>query len=101
MRNWVLIAAAAIVTPPGIALELVAYGVAAPAVRALVFGVTCGARLPPPPSPYQASLPGVFAVGDVRSGSVRCVASAVGEGAVVVRSVHRHLAAQTAASTAH
>jgi thioredoxin reductase (NADPH) len=44
------------------------------------------------PTPYQTSLPGVFAVGDVRSGSVKRVASAVGEGAVVVQAVHRHLA---------
>ena len=38
MRNWVLIAAAA-VTLPGIALELGWYGASAPAIRALVFGV--------------------------------------------------------------
>lgn len=42
-------------------------------------------------SPFQTSLPGVFAVGDVRSGSVKRVASAVGEGSVVVSSIHRHL----------
>jgi len=44
-------------------------------------------------SPYQTSLPGVFAVGDVRSGSVKRVASAVGEGSVVVQAVHAYLAA--------
>jgi thioredoxin reductase (NADPH) len=44
-------------------------------------------------SPYQTSLPGVFAVGDVRSGSVKRVASAVGEGSVVVQDVHRYLEA--------
>ncbi len=38
------------------------------------------------------SRPGVFAVGDVRAGSVKRVASAVGEGSVVVSSVHRFLA---------
>jgi thioredoxin reductase (NADPH) len=43
-------------------------------------------------SPYQTSQPGVFAVGDVRSGSVKRVASAVGEGSVVVQAVHRYLA---------
>jgi thioredoxin reductase (NADPH) len=43
-------------------------------------------------SPYQTDLPGVFAVGDVRSGSVKRVASAVGEGSVVVQAVHQHLA---------
>jgi thioredoxin reductase (NADPH) len=46
----------------------------------------------PKPVPYQTSQPGVFAVGDVRSGSVKRVAAAVGEGAVVVQAVHRHLA---------
>lgn len=44
-------------------------------------------------SPYQTSLPGVFAVGDVRSGSVKRVASAVGEGSVVVQAVHAYLTA--------
>lgn len=43
-------------------------------------------------SPFATSLPGVFAVGDVRSGSVKRVASAVGEGSVVVSHVHRYLA---------
>jgi thioredoxin reductase (NADPH) len=42
--------------------------------------------------PYQTDIPGVFAVGDVRSGSVKRVASAVGEGSVVVQAVHQHLA---------
>ncbi|HEU5433242.1 MAG TPA: FAD-dependent oxidoreductase [Thermomicrobiales bacterium] len=46
-----------------------------------------------PTAPYQTSEPGVFAIGDVRSGSVKRVASAVGEGAVVVQGVHRVLAA--------
>jgi thioredoxin reductase (NADPH) len=44
-------------------------------------------------SQFQTSEPGVFAVGDVRSGSVKRVASAVGEGSVVVQAVHRYLAA--------
>lgn len=42
-------------------------------------------------SPYSTSLPGVYAVGDVRAGSVKRVASAVGEGSVVVAAVHRWL----------
>jgi thioredoxin reductase (NADPH) len=41
---------------------------------------------------YSTSLPGVFAVGDVRAGSVKRVASAVGEGSVVISAVHAHLA---------
>ena len=42
-------------------------------------------------SPYATSRPGVYAVGDVRSGSVKRVASGVGEGSVVVQAVHRFL----------
>ncbi|WP_261877320.1 FAD-dependent oxidoreductase [Mycobacterium marinum] len=44
------------------------------------------------PLPYETSIPGVFAVGDVRSGSMKRVAAAVGEGASAVRSVHQILA---------
>ena len=39
----------------------------------------------------ETSVPGIFAVGDVRSGSVKRCATAVGEGAMVVRFVHEHL----------
>jgi len=42
---------------------------------------------------FESSLPGVFAVGDVRARSVKRVASAVGEGSVVVQEVHRYLQA--------
>ncbi|MFN7110092.1 MAG: NAD(P)/FAD-dependent oxidoreductase [Brevundimonas sp.] len=41
----------------------------------------------------QTDRPGVFAVGDVRAGSTKRVAAAVGEGAAVVGQIHRHLAA--------
>jgi thioredoxin reductase (NADPH) len=44
------------------------------------------------PQLFESSLPGVFAVGDVRAGSVKRVASAVGEGAIAVSLVHRALA---------
>jgi thioredoxin reductase (NADPH) len=47
-----------------------------------------------PPEPYETTLPGVLAVGDVRSGSVKRVAAAVGEGSVSVSHVHRLLAAR-------
>jgi thioredoxin reductase (NADPH) len=40
---------------------------------------------------YETSVPGVFAIGDVRAGSVKRVASAVGEGSVVIQQVHRYL----------
>ncbi|MDI5962125.1 FAD-dependent oxidoreductase [Streptantibioticus silvisoli] len=44
------------------------------------------------PLALETGLPGVFAVGDVRSGSVKRVASAVGEGAMAVRLAYEHLA---------
>jgi thioredoxin reductase (NADPH) len=44
------------------------------------------------PSFLETSRPGVFAVGDVRSGAVKRFASAVGEGAMAVRLLHGHLA---------
>ena len=45
-----------------------------------------------PAQMLETSLPGVFAVGDVRSGNVKRVASAVGEGAIAIHLVHRALA---------
>ena len=47
-----------------------------------------------PPLPFETSMPGVFAAGDVRYGSVKRVAGAVGEGSVAVGSVHRYLGEQ-------
>ena len=44
------------------------------------------------PQMLETSLPGVFAVGDVRANSVKRVASAVGEGAIAVSLLHRTLA---------
>jgi thioredoxin reductase (NADPH) len=41
----------------------------------------------------ETSVPGIYAAGDVRSGSIKRCATAVGEGAAVVRFVHEHLAA--------
>jgi thioredoxin reductase len=60
------------------------------------------ARWPPgrPPLPLETSLPGVFAAGDVRAGSVKRVASAVGEGAAAVPLVHRYLQTTAAAPAA-
>lgn len=45
------------------------------------------------PLPYETSIPGVFAAGDVRHGSMKRVAAAVGEGASAVHSVHRAIGA--------
>ena len=42
--------------------------------------------------PLETCLPGVFAIGDVRAGSVKRVAAAVGEGAQVVAALHAYLA---------
>ncbi|MCU1372985.1 MAG: thioredoxin reductase [Actinomycetia bacterium] len=56
----------------------------------LAAGPSFAGRLP---LPYETSVAGVFAVGDVRRGSLKRVAAAVGEGSSAVRSVHEHLAA--------
>lgn len=56
--------------------------------------VTATARSATGPNPtmLETSLPGIFAVGDVRSGNVKRVASAVGEGSIAISLVHRALA---------
>jgi thioredoxin reductase (NADPH) len=46
--------------------------------------------------PLQTSVPGVFAIGDVRAGSVKRVGGAIGEGAAVVAQIHAYLAHQKA-----
>jgi thioredoxin reductase (NADPH) len=51
-----------------------------------------GWPLPVPPLPLETSVPRVFAAGDVRRGSVKRIASAVGEGAMAVSFVHERLA---------
>jgi thioredoxin reductase (NADPH) len=54
--------------------------------------------------PLETSLEGVFAIGDVRSGSVKRVAAAVCEGAQVVATLHAHLATaerETTVATSH
>ena len=54
--------------------------------------VRTGADLAPGHPPLQTSRHGVFAIGDVRAGSVKRVAAAVGEGAQVVAAIHAYLA---------
>jgi thioredoxin reductase (NADPH) len=49
-------------------------------------------KQPREPLPFETSVPGVFAAGDIRAGAMNRVASAVGEGSMVVRSVHEYLA---------
>ena len=51
------------------------------------------------PAPLETSLPGIFAAGDVRSGSVKRCAAAVGEGGMAVAGIHMSLASRRNAST--
>jgi thioredoxin reductase (NADPH) len=44
-----------------------------------------------PRLPYETSVDGLFAAGDIREGSMKRVAAAVGDGSSVVRSIHRYL----------
>jgi thioredoxin reductase (NADPH) len=57
------------------------------------FVITGSSPAHPTAAPFESSLPGVFAVGDVRATSVKRVASAVGEGSVAIAGVHQYLAA--------
>jgi len=50
------------------------------------------------PAPLETNIPGLFAVGDVRSGSVKRVGGAIGEGAAAVAMIHQHLAAMERAT---
>ncbi|WP_376088423.1 FAD-dependent oxidoreductase [Roseomonas sp. CCTCC AB2023176] len=61
-----------------------------------------GAGWAEPRKPYalETSIPGVFAIGDVRSGSVKRVAAAVGEGAAAVAQIHAYLALRDEAEQA-
>jgi thioredoxin reductase (NADPH) len=52
-------------------------------------------------TPYATNTAGIYAVGDVRTASVKRVASAVGEGSVVISDVHRYLMLHQDALTAH
>jgi thioredoxin reductase (NADPH) len=63
---------------------------------ALTAGELEAARWPLPRSPHllETTLPGVFAVGDVRADNVKRVASAVGEGSIAVAFVHQVLQEQ-------
>ena len=53
-----------------------------------------------PSLPLQTSVPGVFAIGDVRAGSVKRVGGAIGEGAAVVAQIHAYLARRRSSQTA-
>jgi thioredoxin reductase (NADPH) len=75
--------------PDSVALDSSGYVLTGPDVRR---GTERGEAAGRDPLLLETSLPGVFAAGDVRSGSVKRVASAAGDGAMAVRLVHEHLA---------
>jgi thioredoxin reductase (NADPH) len=60
----------------------------------ILTGQDTGTRWPLRRAPFllETSMPGVFAVGDVRRGTVKRVASAVGEGSIAIRLIHEYLA---------
>jgi thioredoxin reductase (NADPH) len=67
-------------------------GVAFDAHGFVLTGKACALHATDGPSaPLESNVPGVFAVGDVRSGSVKRVGGAIGEGAAVVALIHQHL----------
>ena len=68
-------------------------GVARDAHGFVLTGRACGPAAPTgSPAALASNVPGVFAVGDVRSGSVKRVGGAIGEGAAVVALIHQYLA---------
>jgi len=72
-------------------------GVARDAHGFVLTGNACAKIAPGSVSaPLESNRPGVFAVGDVRSGSVKRVGSAIGEGAAVVALIHQYLAVTAA-----
>jgi thioredoxin reductase (NADPH) len=64
----------------------------------LTGAASCAAGDTPRAAPLETSIPGVFAVGDVRAGSVKRVGGAIGEGAAAVAQIHQYLAAQEGVS---
>lgn len=62
---------------------------------------TGSVRAARPPLALETSLPGVFAIGDVRSGSIKRVATAVGDGATVVSMLHAYLAENPLPASPH
>jgi len=67
-------------------------GVRTDAKGFILTGVDAAANGEAMPRTLETSVPGVFAIGDVRAGSVKRVGGAIGEGAAVVAQIHRHLA---------
>ena len=68
-------------------------GVATDANGFVLTGPDVASATAPSPRALETSVRGVFAVGDVRAGSVKRVGGAIGEGAAVVAMLHQYLAA--------
>jgi thioredoxin reductase (NADPH) len=68
-------------------------GVAVDANGFILTGADSALPISPLPRALETSVPGVFAVGDVRTGSVKRVGGAIGEGAAVVAMIHQYLSA--------
>ncbi|MDO9400867.1 MAG: FAD-dependent oxidoreductase [Polaromonas sp.] len=76
---------------------LTSCGVAIDRQGFVLTGALAGSEVPGhATAPLETSIPGLFAVGDVRSGSVKRVGGAIGEGAAAVSMIHQHLAAMAA-----
>ena len=76
------------IPPPAGSTAAASWSIAA---ASCVTGAQCGQNGERPASALETSVPGVFAVGDVRSGSVKRVGGAIGEGAQVVAALHGFL----------
>lgn len=70
-------------------------GVATDANGFVLTGPEAAVTGAPSPRALETSVPGVFAAGDVRAGSIKRVGGAIGEGAAVVAMIHQYLAAHT------
>src|SRR5262249_41690263 len=77
--------------PESIELDSHGFIVTGPDLSSQVHNAPAWEKLGRDPDLLEASLPGVFAVGDVRSRSVKRVASAVGEGSIAIRFASEHL----------
>jgi thioredoxin reductase (NADPH) len=81
--------------PPEIARDTAGYVVTgAEVLRCEDDAIPAGWMLGRAPFPYETTVPGVFAVGDARARSVKRVASAVGEGSVVIQQISNYLGSE-------
>ena len=91
--------AAAVLVPLPLPRRATVHGVARRRRRTRTPTASSSPATPPAPTNLlETSVPGIFAAGDVRSGSTKRCAAAVGEGSMAVQFVHEHLSAQPALS---